>query len=923
MNDLWRGCLLLLVGLFCWPLSAAAQTPNTPENNKNILFLSPYQMDLMMNRLAVQGIREEFEQARDLTLNVNYEFLDLNRLGAQVKPMELFALYTRKYRQQNIDLVILSQTPLLELWLKHGTEIAPQAPVILYDVTAKKLAAMPVPLHVRSIAVDGDLSPSVKWLLQARPQVQELMLVHGVGLADQAYTHLIQALKSEFSGQIKLTDWSMLSLEEMKQRATGLKPNTAIYYITLFQDAAGVRHHPIKALEELATVANVPVISGADQFIGTGTVGGYMYSIEEQARIAAQMGLRLLRGADVSELPAVTPRGLQFIFDHRALKRWGIPLSSLPADSQLKHRQYSIWELYRLEVIGLLAGVTCLLLLTLFLWRLTRQLKKTQTSLTHLNNHLEAQVEARTAELQQANQAKSAFLANMSHEIRTPLNGVLGFTELLLPTPLSPLQKQYAHKAHSTGKVLLNIINDILDFSKIESGKMELELTQHNILQLLEQVMDIIQFQAEAKNLELLLSLPPNMPRLAEVDSVRLSQILLNLLNNAVKFTERGEVELEVHFAPTGEHQGRYTFSVRDTGIGISEAQQAQLFQAFSQADISTTRKFGGTGLGLTISQRFAEKMGSKIEVKSTPEQGSVFHFSLETRCWQGEKLPQPELRAESKVLIVDDNLRSQQILQRYLSAWKLKSVTCASTSQALQALAQDSWSLLIVDQHLPEMQGIELVRRLRETTQPTASLPVLILHRLDEAPTFRASCEQLDITLQLVKPVKLSELSELLQIFSTASSPEELMATAETSPAPSAPVKLTTVLQRAKILLVEDDPMNRLIACAMLEKYLPDAEVSEVTTGREAVECLQAQHFDLVFMDIQMPEMDGTEATQLIRASGLPHATEVPIIALTAGAFLEEKAKALASGMDDFLTKPLEQEKLKQMLEKYLATRG
>ncbi|HNW83161.1 MAG TPA: response regulator [bacterium] len=365
-----------------------------------------------------------------------------------------------------------------------------------------------------------------------------------------------------------------------------------------------------------------------------------------------------------------------------------------------------------------------------------------------------------------ANKAKSEFLANMSHEIRTPLNGVIGFTDLLLKTPMTNAQRQYAENANISGKALLSIINDILDFSKIEAGKLELEIINTDIVELMEQTADIIKYHADQKKLELLLNIDPSMPRYAEVDPVRLKQILINMLGNAIKFTLDGEVELKVDFSPLDSRNGRYKFSVRDTGIGISKDQKTKLFNAFSQADSSTTRRFGGTGLGLTISNRLAEKMGGRIEVESESGKGSDFYFSIETVYDKHQENIYQETLQIKRALVIDDNKNNRIILEHNFAYWGIEYTGCSSGIDALKLLEESAdFDIMIVDYHMPDMDGLETIRKIREKFLISPEkIPIMLLHSSSDDQTLRDECKKLGIKFNLVKPVKARELLHFLK---------------------------------------------------------------------------------------------------------------------------------------------------------------
>lgn len=525
-------------------------------------------------------------------------------------------------------------------------------------------------------------------------------------------------------------------------------------------------------------------------------------------------------------------------------------------------------------------------------------------------------LKAAKEQAEKASNAKSEFLANMSHEIRTPLNAVIGFTELLGGTPLNKTQKQYLENANSSAQSLLGIISDILDFSKIEAGKLELELLKTDVAELAGQAMDIIKYQAAQKGLELLLNISVNLPRFAWVDPLRLRQILVNLLGNALKFTESGEIELKIDFEP-GEGKGKFCFFVRDTGIGIKEEQKKRLFQAFSQADTSTTRKFGGTGLGLIISELLAQKMGSSIKLESVYKKGTTFHFCLETAYEHGEKVQREALQEVSRVLVVDDNEHNRIILEHTLANWGIE---CESADNGLSALKMiensPDYDLIIMDYQMPYLDGLKTIRLIREKLAlPASRQPVILLYSSSDDAGIHEECKKLGVYLKLVKPVKSWELQHQIKLIEQKAIPgaseDEEGGRDQSSP--------LQVGAKPMILVAEDVPMNMLLVKTMILRHLPDAQIIEARNGKEVLRSLELAPVDMIFMDMQMPHMDGLQATEAIREQEKTTGAHLPIVALTAGVLPEERDKCLASGMDEYLTKPIDSRALRGVLEKYI----
>lgn len=896
---------LFLVFQFLSPSSHA----QTPSNVTHILFINSTNQDMPWYKSVELGLRTELTK-RSFSYELFVENMDVNRFD-EVNQKQLMKDYLKqKYKNKHID-IIVTQSPSAATLLSQLDDFFINAPRIYLEPGAQ----FNLPKKTSGAVIQAKLdyaqaTANAVNLMKPKKLIVILDTKNDIGMS--FHRGLFSVINRDFS-YLNVEKWFDLPLPELLTRVRNAPADSIILFTPIFRRYDNKSLSPYQLVERLTEESPAPVFSYWEVLLGSGVVGGYVLSGE---KIGKRIADSIVFYNENKALNEISGEGLStYSYDWRQLSKFNIAPQSLPEESIISYYEPTYFEKNKILIYSatvIIFILSSFLVFVLFLNQRRIQLLK---ELDEEKQRLESRVEERTEELLHAKEeaehltsAKPEFLANMSHEIRTPMSGIIGLTNILLEKGLPGEYEYYLNKIKYSSDQLLVVINDILDFSKIESGNINLEEFPFSVNSIVDYIKATFNELAQSKGVTFDIVIDEAVKLDLIGDVVRINQVLLNLCSNAIKFTPHGTVSVLIESRKLLDDPQSVClyFTVKDSGIGIAEDNLTNLFESFTQADSSTTRKFGGTGLGLTISKRLCQLMGGDITVHSTQGVGSEFVASVEVKLNNQaliDDTPNLIFTDPFDVLIIDDNEEDLKVIENQLTAMGLACTACSSAKQAIDIIEQnkEKFKVIIVDWIMPAMSSETFLTRIYNIN-PQLCNNIIVLTR-DHEVLLNDVANKININTILQKPVYSSVLykevsSRVLGFFNEVP-------------------KVNTVSEQSlagiKVLVVEDNSINRLIVTNILENS--GAQVYLVDNGLECIQTVKLEPFDIILMDIHMPIMDGVEATQIIRNDSDETIANIPIIALTANVMKNDITRYLSIGMNAHVAKPIKTQKLRETI--------
>ena len=867
------------------------------RDKKVILHINSYNTQIEWERDQIEAIRRNLDldtvfEYRSIDLNSN-EFHSQANFNATIA-----SLIQINFISHYPDLIIASGNEALDFVLNHYYLLFPNMPVVFFGAHGVDSSMLHgYETNITGISETISFCKTVSEMLRLYPKTRRVFILNDYTLSIS--TKLREAIQESMAYcelPVEFVFNENESFPYTLEQIHSFKSDTLVLIGSYISDTN--MSYSEENVQKLVTAASRnPVFCMTSRYIGHGTIGGLIFDTDVQSSMIASIVNDILKGKSPAEIPIVLDSASlnRWKFDYKTVKQYNIDKRTLPANHLIVNRPLHIWESNPLEFKLVIVVAVLLLLIIVGLIIFSKMLAKKQAA-------------AKAASI-----AKSAFLANMSHEIRTPLNAIIGMTLIGISATVPERMKQCFTKIEDASKHLLGVINDILEMSKIEAGKFELSPTEFNFENVLRRVVGVISFRVEEKKQNFNVNIDSNIPKNLIGDGQRLAQVVTNLLNNAVKFThEEGSISLDTLLVKEENGICLIQFKVSDTGIGISREQQTRLFQSFQQAESNTTRKFGGTGLGLSISKSIVEMMGGNIWIESELGKGSVFGFTVQVKRGEDKKqgLLDPSINIGNvRILTVDDDQNVLTYFREVMNELGLSCDVASSAEEAFDVIEEKGhYNIYFVDWKLPGIDGLKLARKLREKAIDPGKTAVIIISGAAEWSAIEEEAKEAGVYKFVSKPIFPSAIVDIVnECIGVAEQAEDMQS------------DNVGIFENNCVLLVEDVEINRYIVMALLEPT--GLEIDCAKNGVEAVDMYSEapEKYGMIFMDLQMPEMDGYEATRRIRALEIPSAKDIPIIAMTANVFREDIEKCFEAGMNGHVGKPLDLDAVLYQLKKHL----